>query len=227
MIEFIAAALPLLVGAGVVGGALWYSQKQMKQYVAAFENDPEFEAVPKSWQGAIRTRREPVVTVTAAGGGKNNPRRWDAASFAPHVGARTTLHLAREGLTGKIRELAGFKDVRTGDSAFDERFTVRGAEPDAIRGILANDVVREAIASLFELSTWTVDVRGERGVVTVRCARSGMEPERAREVGRRVRALVDALEQHGNDPPLREAISGGSVGGSATGAPVGVPIGGR
>ncbi len=226
METIIAATFTLSVTAVIVVGSIWFVSAQRKKFAAAFENDPDFEIVPSSWQSAIRTKRAPVVTVTAGGGGKNNPTRWDASSFAPRMGRRTSLHLSREGLTGKLRELVGVKDVRTGDSAFDERFTIRGAEPDAIRGVLANDDVRAAIAALFDVPAWSVEVRGEKGAVTVRCPRAGMNVEQARSVGRCTQALIAALEQHADDPLMREAIAS-AVGGSATGAPVGVPIGGR
>jgi hypothetical protein len=222
----IAAAFSISMTAVIIGGAIWFVKAQRKKFAAAFANDQDFDVVPSAWQSAIRTKRAPIVTVTAAGGGKNNPTRWDAMSLAPKVGRRTSLHLSREGLAGKLRELVGLRDVRTGDSEFDERFTVRGAEPDAVRGILANDDVRAAIHALFNVPAWSIDVRGESGLVHVRCPRSGMNVEQARQVGRAARRVVAALEQHADDPPIRESIAS-AVGGSATGAPVGVPLGHR
>lgn len=224
--EVLAVAIPLFITGAIIAAGVMWTNKQRKAFAAAFANDPDFDVVPNSWQTGIHSKRSPFVTVVAAGGGKNNPTRWDASSVAVRVGRRTSLHVSREGFAGKLRELVGVKDVRTGDTAFDEHYTIRGAEPDAIRGILANDDVRAAIRAMFDVPAWSIDVRGEGGAVAVRCPRNGLNAAQAREVGRRAQALVEVLEQHADDPPMREAIAS-AVGGSATGAPVGVPIGGR
>lgn len=226
MEPFVGITLTLLLTAGMVAAAIFFGRRQAARFKEALKDDPDVE--PVGW-GTLRTRRAPEVTVRAAGGGKNNPTRWDATGRAPRIGARTSLHLSKEGLLGGLREIVGVKDVRTGDDDFDRTFTVRGGEPDAVRGILATDEVRATVRAFFDLPAWRFDLHvraNETGTVTARCPRQGFDVQQGKRVALATQRLLEVLEQHADDAPMREAMST-TAGGSATGAPVAVPIGGR
>lgn len=225
MFEVIAAVIPFAIAGSILFFAVASSQRALKAFAVSLENDPDVVSMPPKWgQARCQTRRAPLVDVVAAGGGKNNPRRWEATASAPGVGARTSVNVSPEGAAGALRELVGVKDVHTGDDDFDKAYTVRGGEPDVVRGIFASVEVKDAVRALFAVPASRFEIK-DGGAVFARCSRAGMDGMQAKRVALALARLVDVLERHANAPPivLPSALRG--AGGGSTGAPVGVPIG--
>ena len=218
--------IPLAIFGAVVAFAVVTEQRQKKEFFAALEVDPDVVAIAaKGASAQCRTKRPPFIEVKSAGGGKNNPTRWDARGIAFRVAARTTLHLSREGSLGALREMLGFKDVHVGDEDFDKAFTVRGSEPDVVRGLFASVEVKDALRAFFAVPAWNMHIDDE-GLVKAQRARRKLDADEAKQFALALARVVELLELHADDPAIASPspLLAGATGG-ASGAPVGVSIG--
>jgi hypothetical protein len=213
----------LIAGGAIVGVTVYFARKQLAEWRTGCARFDDVEDTSALMVLSLRTRA-PVraAEVQAAGGGKNNPQVWSVRSTS-RIGARTTLDLSREGSLGALRERVGWQDVHIGDAGFDAAYTVRGSEPDVVRGIFAAAATRDAVRALFEGGTLHMCRIESGGGATAVFQRSGHDVDTARG---RVLAFVrflDALDERSDAPPRALQDAGGSVGGGS-GAPVGVPL---
>ncbi len=231
-LAYLPAGLTLGAGIVVIAFVLHHQRRRRAAFVAAFADDPHFQASPGDWRTpiGIETRGlTPGGHLLARGGGgnRNDPPRWEVYSAAPRTAARTTLRVTPEIAAGRLLEKLGFTDIHTGDAAFDRLFCLRGSEEDVVRGIFVEPAVRAAVTELFalgDLQVFTVDADGR---VHARASRRDLAGATAREVLRRTLAVVAALEAHADARPARSpsttsALTEGAGGGS--GAPVAVPL---
>lgn len=187
--------LVILASLVLVAAVMFINKKRVDSLRDEFASDPDVEIPPGSWTLKMQTR-EPkrFATVVQAGGGKNDPPRWDARTGVKLNG--TSLHLSREGVLGAFRNMLGFQDINVGDETFDSTFTVRGSDADEVRRLLADVNVRQAVHDLFNGNVWSFTV-DETGGVHVRAARSGMDAHGAKRVLLGMVALCDALDGQG------------------------------
>ena len=88
--------------------------------------------------GAFRGRAVQIYTYTT-GSGKNRST-WCALTVVASVPTGFSLKITGENLFTKAGRMIGFDDVKTGDSAFDERFYVKSAQSDYVRAALIPEV---------------------------------------------------------------------------------------
>lgn len=232
MEPFVIIALQLSFVAGVIGIAVFAHKHARKKWLAALDNDPDVAPGTASWPAglSLHTRRAPRIQCTARGGGKNNPPVWSLEGKARRIGVRTTLDISEEGFLGGLREKLGWQDVHTGDAGFDARYTIRGSNPDAIRGVLAVPAVHAALHATFGAGMRIVRI-SQDGSVVASAPRSGRESHEARGLTLALQALTAALDEHADAPAVAEPVPVPSEGAklaassaSATGAPVPIPL---
>lgn len=201
---FFAIACVFVIGSLVL--AFLWQKKQVARLREEFANDPEVE-VEDGW--TIRMNTRPPLRpghVTQAGGGKNNPARWDVVCEAKDFSARTTLSLSREGAFGSLREMLGVKDVHVGEEGFDKKYTVRGTDPDAVRGIVSQQAVMAAVDELFALEVWSVEVK-KNGAVAVRAPRSRTSGTHAKALLVSTVLLAALLDDNANQPAVPTRVA--------------------
>lgn len=160
----------------------------------------------------------PSVAVVISGGSKNNPPHWRIDASLPEFGARTRLHIGREGRLGALREKLGITDIHIGDADFDRTFSVRGSDADVVRAVIGQPHIQDAIWTLFMDHAVQFLKLDKDGHVYVWIARTLTSAAEARERAFDVAALTTALYH------VERALPGAGVGGS-TGAPVGISLG--
>ncbi len=179
----------LLVVAGV-------HVRQTRAFARSLETDPDLEPTHEAGM-ACRTRRSPVVSAYGRGGGKNDPSRWDLTASLPAVGERTSLSLSREGMFGALREMFGVQDIRVGDPSFDSGYTIRGSDPDAVRGLLGPEEVKCALEVFFGLGAWSFQIDRPGGRVTATCRRGlGYSLEEVRNATAALQRALEAFERN-------------------------------
>lgn len=187
--------------------AIFLHQKKMQQLREQFANDPDVQ-IADGWMFRMNTR-EPnrPAHVVQAGGGKNNPPRWDVVSEVSQLAGRTTLSLSREGALGALREMFGVKDVHIGDAEFDKAYTIRGSDSDAVRGIISAPPVMDAVRDLFALDVWSFEVK-KNGALSVRAARGHtLNADHAKALLLATVRLANALEQNANQPAVPSRVA--------------------
>ena len=230
-------ALPALLTIGVAIGAIVFgvvsTGKQRKAIAAALEGDREVAMVGGTgsfavFQFATRPPLRPM-TMVAAGGGKNNPPRWELAGELPGISARTTVSVSREGVSGKLRETLGMKDVHVGDDAFDKLVCLRGNEPDVVRGVFSTAAVQAATRELFaDGAFWRLAIDA-KGAFRMSFARGKVEVSDVKRKLLAAVALADALDHAAEAQPLpdpRSSVRTSGVGASS-GAPISISVGER
>jgi len=218
----------LLLGVPIVMGAAaaFLRREEQRRFVAAFADDAEHTATASFLRGVRVSHREGLengITATASGGRHSSVPLWDAVVDGVGLGARTSLHISREGLLGALRDAVGLRDIEVGDPDFDRTWKIRGHDADVVRGALAGAEVRAAIVGLFaEADVWScrLDRQGRLHVVM---RRERLDPQEARYRLAGVRRLAGALHEARDVDPVLPPARGvvGSVS-SSSGAPVGV-----
>lgn len=230
-LELIPVVLTVGTTAGAIVGASWWQQKKREELRRALDGDPDVEIASElKWFTPVAIQTRPprrAARMAAAGGGKNNPSRWDILSRCE--GMKTTVSVSREGFSGVLREAVGMKDVHVGDESFDKLVCLRGSVGDAVRGIFTSASVQQATRALLEdKQLWSFRI-DDASNVHARYARYGIDPVDMKGKILRVVALADAIENAADRPALpdpgssvrTQAIGGGS------GAPVSIPLGDR
>lgn len=181
-------------------------KKRIEELRAAFADDPDVE-IAQGWIFRMNTRApHRPGHIGQAGGGKNNPPRWDIVSEAKELSSRTTLSLSREGALGSLREMFGMKDVHVGDADFDKAFTVRGSDSDAVRGIVSNPPVMDAVRALFALDVWSFEVK-KNGAVSVRAPRSNLSGDHAKALLLATVQLANVLDDNASQPAVPARVA--------------------
>ncbi len=213
-----------------VGGLIAHELKKRRTFIDDFDGDPEFVALATGlWGAEVRTKhgRLEARAWPSSTGGKNSTPTWELRVERVALGKKTTLSLGLEGVLSALRDAVGLKDIQIGIADFDKRFTIRGADDDLIRGVLADVDTRAAITALFasdKVMSCRLDKHQQLSVCMVRRALSPIE---VRDVLTRVRRLAACLDRGADakrlPPPGERAVvvEASGVGGS-TGAPVGV-----
>ena len=106
-----------------------------------------------------------------------------AASFDPDLAVG--LAITREGAIANVAKLFGAQDITTGDVAFDERFLIKGKDPELVKQIL----VADARAGLLELHAQCDELEISDTSVVVRLHRIVDDPEQLAAV---LTAVTDA-----------------------------------
>lgn len=184
----------------MVASTLWQKRKIDKAR-EKYANDPDVEVLP-GWAFTLRTKREPFVTVTPAGGGKNNPPVWRIACRAAGLAGKSSLSLSREGVLGGLREKLGFKDVHIGDEDFDRLWTIRGSDADVLRALLLNRSMQSAVGAVFGVAQLSVIHIDDRGNLSGTAPRSGLDDEQARALALSLFDFVATLDEHTRQLPL-------------------------
>jgi hypothetical protein len=218
-----------VVGATIGGSVLVYKLRR-ERFVREANELGDVVVLDGRWTIGLATKdSEPLAQAVAAGGGKNNPTRWDVTSMARRMGVRTTLHIDREGVFGALRETFGKHDVHTGDDAFDKQFCLRGGDADIVRGVFQEASVQHAVRVLFEQRAVRYVKLNADGGLYAWVGRAGLNAYDARLHAQALQKVARALEAHADRAPVPSPTSPlrtSGVGG-ASGAPVGVPIGDR
>ncbi|HEY4223612.1 MAG TPA: hypothetical protein VGO62_19785, partial [Myxococcota bacterium] len=218
----IAAVAALLLGLA----ALDRTQKQ--RLIDALVRDGVYAA---SFDGReVRAWSTPPArpaTMNTAGGGKNNPARYEVRTSVEALGGRAGFRLRREGIAGALRNRLGMHDIQLGDKIVDDLVDIESPDPDGVRGLLSHPGVRPILLGLFNApSTWDIDL--EAGVLHVRVLRlAGLDAAEARGIFERTLSLADALERAADAPALPEPSAALRVDavGAASGSPVGISLG--
>jgi hypothetical protein len=221
-----AIVVMMLVPTAIVAGSIYHEAQKRRRFIEAFQSDPEFVAIEQSfWRVELRTRHGRLESRLwpSSTGGKNSRPTWEARVERVALGGLTTLQLGREGFFGAIRDAIGLKDIQLGDAAFDKRFTIRGADDELIRGVLADGATRDAVSALFA-DDRVMSCRLDRNKqLAVRMYRRRFDEHEARDIMGRVRHLAACLDRGENATPLpppgeRVPTDLGGVGGN-TGRP--------
>ncbi len=232
MVQAVVIVLQLTLVAGVVGAVVYAVKRARKKWTDALAHDADVEPVMGSWTAglSLRTRRPPHIRCTVRGGGKNNPPVWSLEGDGVRLAARTTLDISEEGFFGSMREKVGWQDVHIGDAGFDARYTIRGSDADAIRGVLSVPAVRTALRTAFDGGLSVVRI-SDNGRVVASGPRGGREPHDAKARALALQALVVVLDDNAQAPSRVEVVPAPSAGaqlgtasGTASGAPVPVPL---
>jgi len=175
----------------VIGTAA--QRRRIDRIRAELAGDPDVEVAPDRTSLKLHTRPpRRTAHVVPAGGGKNDPSRWDIYCSV-HLEPSTTLTLSREGFFGKLREAFGSEDIHLGDAEFDRTFTVRGSDAGAVKALLSNPEAKRAIEALFTGQVWDVGIDA-RGNVHGRAARAGLDAATPKWLLLALVSLGDALE---------------------------------
>lgn len=186
-----------LVFVAILALVVGFTVFQHRSFGRSLASDPDLEPVSGAWEIACRTRRAPVVTAHGRGGGKNNPSRWDLVASLPSVGDRTSISLSREGMLGALREMVGIQDVRVGDPSFDSLYTIRGTDPNLVRGFLEPEDVKSALDVFFGHGAWSLQIHHPGGKVTATCRRGmGYSIEEVRTATAGLQRVLEAFERN-------------------------------
>jgi hypothetical protein len=210
--------------AGVIG-VIYYLQKLSREkFFRVLENDDDVfvEPLPDD-HVEVRTKKpHHAVTMTSAGGGKNDPMRWVISARAPRIAERIgNLVVSEEGLLDALREKLGNEDIKTGDELFDKTFLLRGDDNDVVRGIFSRAGVRNAVRKMFRAGVTRFEI--SNGDVKANASRSGFSIESAKNLALATARCIELLEENADAEPAREPmrLAATSVEGSSVVVPVG------
>jgi hypothetical protein len=217
-------AIAMLVAVvAALGWTGWAHRRQRRRFREGALPFRDVLVVSSAWTFGLDTLPpHPRGSIRAAGGGKNNPARWDVSAAAPRLSPRTSLSIDRRGGTALGRR----GDVRLGDAAFDGALRLRGRDPDVVRGVCRGPLVAAAVHALFADPEAYSFVITENGEVHARFGRRANDAGTARDKLLLVTALLRVIEDHADAAPALDDAARSearSVGG-ATGAPVLVPV---
>lgn len=133
--------LTLLVGGAIA--AITFNLRQHGKLVAQFRRMGEkYElelTVPEATMGGLY-RRSPTLygryrghelSIFPKGYGLDNTRQTDTAvRVSTRVDQKLHLTLAKRNISGKLGQIGRLKEVKTGDAAFDEAFSLRSNDPE-------------------------------------------------------------------------------------------------
>jgi hypothetical protein len=227
--ELLVMGLPLAVGGTVVAVVLGNERKRRQAFTADFRAERGWDILDEggllSWPEVRRTVGRPLTLKPSSTGGKHPTLYWHLEFEKVALGRKTTLTLAREGVLGALREKLGFSDVQVGDKDFDAAYTIRGSDPDQLRGAFADPKLRAAVSVLFGFNVYSCRLDAH-GTLKIQVVRTDMAAASARDVVRVAEGLADALDAAAVLPPRKEAtvLPAALAGvGGRSGAPVGLP----
>jgi hypothetical protein len=115
--------------------ANWGGLAQVSEY--------RFDEESLTLEGERGRHRFAVVPVLGPSGWSTRFR----VSFGRPLGV--ALQLRKEHALASVGRLFGFSDIEVGDPRFDDVFSIRGTDPDAIRAIFSDPALRERLLALF------------------------------------------------------------------------------
>ncbi len=210
----------------VVSVAYVRSRRRRAAFIAAFADDPEYQAFDLAiFTGVtVKTRRARLfveAVATSESSGRSRVDLWQIEVRGIRLGMKTTLTLEREGIISGLTSMMGFKDIETGDKYFDDTWNIGGSDADMVRAALAPAAVKTAIMMLFNACSVRQFMLGRDGDLKVEIYRAGLQPDEVRKALDLVRRLAELLDEQHNSTPVLEPIKGTIA---SLGAGSGVPV---
>lgn len=227
------ALIPLGVGATIGAVALYRLHQERERFFRAADLDEDVEP----WRVAahpfaLSIRADARCTIGSVGGSliggrSKQPPLWHVVLDVDHpFAARTHFSIARENALTRLAKKAGHRDVEIGDRAFDDTYAVKADDPAALRGVLADVAVMQALLQLVEEPHFASLALDHRGALRAKLHRPHTDFVDARRLLLTCSALSRALGDARDRPSVRDPSPLLLTGASSThgGSSVAIPL---